>query len=184
MVCFEISRWEADLECDGLGVFPIVFNSIEKTLNNHRSAKLRKAPKNCNEIDDAFEDPEIRTTFCHSLHKEKHNLYDKTFSSKEFGYCVYSSKKSINLISQNVPEIERFLVMDATFSISPNQMFYQVLIIYARYFEKVRDSYLFFFFFRKTSFSFELYISDLSVGLHHDDTKDAKSLRTRSSLRA
>lgn len=127
-----------------MGAFPIVFTSVEKTLSNHRSAKLRKAPKKCCEIDEAFEDPEIRSAFCNSLHKEKYNLYDKTYSSKEFGYCVYSSKKSIELISQNVPEIERFLVMDATFGISPKDMFYQVLIIYARYFEKVRNSKLFF----------------------------------------
>lgn len=138
------NRWEADPECHGLGVFPIVFTSIEKTLNDHRSAKLRRAPKKCSEIDEAFEDPEIQSTFCNSLHKEKFNLYDKTFCSKEFEYCIYSSKKSMELISQNVPEIERFLVMDATFDISPRQMFYQVLIIYARYFEKVRDAKLFF----------------------------------------
>lgn len=38
---------------------------------------------------------------------------------------------------RNIQEEERFLVMDATFSITPNRMFYQVLILYARYFEKV-----------------------------------------------
>lgn len=139
-IVYETDRWEADPECEGMGAFPIVFTSIEKTLSNHRSAKLRRAPKKCSEIDQIFEDPEIRATFCSSLHKEKYNLYDKTFSSKEFGYCVYSSKKSIDLITQNVPELDRFLVMDATFSISPKEMFYQVLIIYARYFEKVSDT--------------------------------------------
>lgn len=139
---FYTNRWEADSECENLGVFPIVFTSIEKTLSNHRLAKLRKAPNKCSEIDDVFKDPEVRSTFCESLHKEKYNLYDKTFSSKEFGYCIYSSKKSIELIESNVAELDRFLVMDATFSISPKQMFYQVLIIYARYFEKVRDTKL------------------------------------------
>lgn len=131
-------RWEADPECEEFGSFPIVFNSIEKTLNNHRSAKLQKAPKTCSEIDGIFKDEEIRAAYCQSLHKEKYNLYDKTFTSKEFGYTVFSSKKSMELISKNVPEVDRFLVMDATFSISPKRMFYQVLIIYARYFEKVR----------------------------------------------
>lgn len=135
-------RWEKDPECEGMGAFPLVFISIEKTLSNHRSTKLQRAPKECSEIDKAFENPEIRSLFCNSLHKEKYNLYDKTYSSKEFGYCIYSSKKSIELIKQNVPEAERFLVMDATFSISPKQMFYQVFIIYARYFEKVRDTKL------------------------------------------
>lgn len=131
-------RWEADAECRNLGVFPIVFTSVEKTLNNHRSAKLCKAPRKCSEIDKVFEDQFLRETFCNSLHKEKYNLYDKTYCSEEFGYCVYSSKKTIELISRNVPESERFLVMDATFSITPNRMFYQVLIVYVRYFEKVK----------------------------------------------
>lgn len=151
-----INRWENDPECADMGAFPIVFTSIDKTLTNHRSAKMRRAPKQCSEIDQAFEDPEIRATYCHSLHKEKYNLYDKTFTSKEFGYCVYSSKKSINLISENVPELERFLVMDATFSIAPKDMFYQVLIIYARYFEKVRDAKLYYMLFRNVSYS-EIY---------------------------
>lgn len=97
-----------------------------------------RAPSKCSEIDTVFEDPEMRSIFCDSLHREKYNLYDKTFSSEEFGYCIYSSKKTIDLISRNVEEPERFLVMDATFSITPNRMFYQVLIIYARYFEKVK----------------------------------------------
>lgn len=161
-----------------MGVFPIVFTSIEKTLTNYRSAILVKAPKQCSEIDEAFEDPQIRAAFCNSLHKEKYNLYDKTYSSKQFGYCIYSSKKSIELISENQPEIDRFLVMDATFSISPKNMFYQVLIIYARYFEKVKDAVLIseiFYFQNEFSniFFVEIHcifcVSDLSACIHHDD---------------
>lgn len=131
----DIHRWERDAETNG--AFPIVFSSVEKTLNNHRSLKFCKAPKHCSEIEKVFEDETMQSTFCHSFHKEKFRLYDTSFCCKEFEYCIYSSKKSINLISKNVPENERFLVMDATFSITPNRMFYQVLIIYARYFEKV-----------------------------------------------
>lgn len=137
---FYFLRWEADPECDG--AFPVVQSSVEKTLTNIRNEKFRKAPRQCDEIDKVFEDELMDTTFCYSFHKEKHRLYDATYSSNEFGYTVFSSKKSINLILQaQKDENERFLVMDATFSITPNRMFYQVLIIYARYFEKVSILY-------------------------------------------
>lgn len=50
------------------------------------------------------------TTFCYSFHKEKQRLYDATYSSNEFCYTVFSSKKSINLILQaQKDENERFL---------------------------------------------------------------------------
>lgn len=167
-----ICRWEADPETDG--PFPIVFNSVEKTLNNHRSVKFSKAPKHCREIHKTFEDPVLNSTFCNSFHKEKYRLYDTTYSSNDFGYCVYSSKKTINLISRNVPENERFLLMDATFSITPNRMFYQVLIIYARYFEKVRheESYIRTYFY----INFFFILPDISAGLCNDDSKDSKSV--------
>lgn len=133
----KFNRWEADEECSGS--FPIVQGSVEKTMMNLRNEKFRKAPTHCNEIESIFENELMSSTFCNSFHKERYRLYDTTFSSDEFGYCIYSSKKSINLIKHaQKNENDRFLVMDATFSITPNRMFYQVLIIYARYFEKVK----------------------------------------------
>lgn len=144
MVKTEFNRWEADEECKG--PFPIVQSSVEKTLMNYRNEKFRKAPTHCSEIESVLEDELMSSTFCHSFHRERHRLYDTTFSSDEFGYCIFSSKKSIQLIlNAQKNEEERFLVMDATFSITPNRMFYQVLIIYARYFEKVNDFYNIFF---------------------------------------
>lgn len=115
-------------------------------MTNYRNEKFRKAPTNCSEIASVFEDELMRSTFCHSFHKERYCLYDTTFSSKEFSYCIYSSKKSIDLIlNAQKEEEERFLVMDATFSITPNRMFYQVLILYVRYFEKVKGKRNIFF---------------------------------------
>lgn len=131
-----IRRWEADLECEGS--YPIAFITIERTLSNIRNERFRKTPTHCSQIEITFEDELMRSLFCHSFHKERYEIYDTTYNSEEFGYCVFSSKKSINLIIKEQPrEEERFLVMDATFSITPSRMFYQVLIIYARYFEKV-----------------------------------------------
>lgn len=169
-------RWESDPECSG--VFPIVFSSVEKTLNNHRSIKFHKSPKTCYEIEKVFEDETIRSMFCLSFHKVKYEIYDTTFCSDDFSYCIYSSKKSIELIKKHVPEEDRFLVMDATFSITPNRMFYQVLIIYARYFEKVifvsdvifLDIFLFF------SYVFLKIFLDLSVGICHDESQNTDRL--------
>lgn len=100
IVLTKFNRWEADEECSG--PFPIVQGSVEKTMMNLRNEKFRKAPTHCNEIDSIFEDELMSSTFCYSFHKERYRLYDTTFSSDEFGYCIYSSKKSINLIKNSL----------------------------------------------------------------------------------
>lgn len=166
-------RWEADPNCNG--PFPIVFTSVEKTLNNHRAMKFRKAPKQCTEIESVFEDADMRATFCNSFHREKFCLYDTTYCCNDFSYCIYSSKKTIDLITQNVPQEERVLLMDATFSIAPNRMFYQVLIIYVRYFEKVRFGKIIFFLILKLMLSF-VHVEGISACLYYDDEKDTKSI--------
>lgn len=137
-------------------------------MTNIRNEKFRKAPTHCSQIEDCLKDKLMSSSFCHSFHKERYRLYDTTFTSEDFGYCIFSSKKSINLIlDAQKEEKERFLMMDATFSITPNRMFYQVLIIYASYFEKVEQNIINYPF--EIIFLFRIFL-DIPTRLHNDDS--------------
>lgn len=72
-----------------------------------------------------------------SLYGAKDVLYNGIVIEEEFCNCFFSSKHSIELVKANIPEQQRFLVMDGTFRSSPRIGFQQNLIIYTEYGIKV-----------------------------------------------
>ncbi|XP_073825748.1 uncharacterized protein [Musca autumnalis] len=54
----------------------------------------------------------------------------------DFNYCIFSSRKSIDIIKENIPFGRTYLV-DATFSIVPQGCFKQTLVIYIQYFDDI-----------------------------------------------
>lgn len=87
----------------------------------------------------AFEKPEIMADLGTSLHREHGKIYNYVHNEEEFSYCIFSSPKSIQLITHNLDEEERFFLIDGTFRMTPmNNIFQQVLIIHAQFGIKVR----------------------------------------------
>lgn len=58
--------------------------------------------------------------------------------AKDFAYCLFCSDKIINLMKKNIPSnVDRKILVDATFSVLPIGSFKQLLIIHIEYFETV-----------------------------------------------
>lgn len=68
-----------------------------------------------------------------------YSFFDHVYESESFDYCIFSSKKSIELMEENIPAFERRLLMDATFKVCPDSEFTQLLIIYAEYAQEVDE---------------------------------------------
>lgn len=132
-----IIRWNQDPKCKSQ--FPVPLHKIYRTLKDLKNKKYGKSPTNCDEIKAAFENPAIMNDLGTSLHRERGNLYNYTHEENDFSYTIFSSPKSIQLITDNLDESERFYLIDGTFKITPMcNVFQQVLIIHAQFGIKVR----------------------------------------------
>lgn len=114
------------------------FEKISKSLSNWRKEKYDVSPKTCEEIRKAFENPVTLNDLGTSLHRQHGLIYNGVHEEKDYSYCVLSSPKSIELITSNLEEQERFYLIDGTFRITPMcSVFKQVLIIHAQFGIKV-----------------------------------------------
>lgn len=109
-------------------------------MENIRKEKYDTSPKTLEEIREVFKNPSIMRDIGTSLHREHGELYNYAHEEKNFSYCVFSSKKSIELICKNLDVDERFFLIDATFRITPMcSVFSQVLMIHAQFGLKVHS---------------------------------------------
>lgn len=127
-----------------MGPFPDDFSKVEKTLRDIRKQKYDCSPKNLLEIKTAFENPVILRDLGTSLHRDHRPLFNTVHEEPDFGFCIFSSPKSINLIEENLLDLnERFFLIDGTFKITPMcNVFTQVLIIHAQFGIKVRSKHM------------------------------------------
>lgn len=75
-----------------------------------------------------------------TLHKNPKRFFNEIRIENNFSYCIFSSRKSVDLITEQIEEEERFFLMDGTFRITPRGVFKQVLIIHLQYKKKVCES--------------------------------------------
>lgn len=115
----------------------IDFHSVSRGLNLLRNKTLPDNPQNCEAIQSAFAKEDIMTTIGSSIQDENIPFYDGSYECDDFGYCVFSSKGIIGLIGTHIDQNEREFLLDATFKICPFGNFYQLLIIYCKYQQKV-----------------------------------------------
>lgn len=66
-----------------------------------------------------------------------------TFSSKEFGYVLFVSETTVDAIKANIDVSKRRYLIDATFKVVPEGPYYQFLVIYVEYVQKVDFSRFF-----------------------------------------
>lgn len=108
-----------------------------------RKKKYETSPNTCAGIRAAFENDNILKDLGTSLQREHGLLYNCVHEEDDFAYCVLSSPKSIQLITQNMEEKERFYLIDATFRITPMcTVFKQVLIIHAQFGIKASSNFI------------------------------------------
>lgn len=102
---------------------------------------MPKNPDTVEAIQKHFENEDILNTFGTTLHDDKYVFYDHCDQSAKFAYCIFSSKKTINLIKDKIPVDEREILMDATFKVVPKSPFNQLLVVYIRFQKKVSAHY-------------------------------------------
>lgn len=102
-----------------------------------RKKRHGASPQSFDEIAKEFNKSEVMNDIGKSLYGSKGALYNGIIIEKEFCNCFFSSEHSISLLKTNVPEHERFFVMDGTFRSSPRIGFQQNLIIYTQFGIKV-----------------------------------------------
>lgn len=116
----------------------IDFNRKKRTIQRLKRGVLPQSPKTVAEILAAFDKSAVFDTYGKSLHEgEDLPFFNGAIETKDFSYCVFSSRKSIELIEKYIPVPERHILMDGTFRIVPVGPFKQLLILYIRNQKKV-----------------------------------------------
>lgn len=124
----------------------IDLSRIERTLQKIKKGALPKTPKTVKEIVDAFKKAEVIDSYGSTLQTvdldgnllpEKHRFFDTAFECKEYAYCIFTSKQTVELIENNLKAKNRHVLMDATFRVTPVGPFKQLLILYIRKHKKV-----------------------------------------------
>lgn len=110
----------------------------ERTLQLIRSASFPKNPITCDEIAAAFQEDNIMNAIGRSQNTAKETFYNGVVQTENYSFCVFSSKKIMNIIDQNIEVNRRNYLLDATFKVVPVGPFNQFLIFYINYIEKVR----------------------------------------------
>lgn len=137
-------------------MFPVFFNfiffsshqDVDIDLSKHirgfqkiKKGSLPKTPKNVGEIIKAFQQTSVIESYGFTLQtidlekkpiEERYMFYDCAIEEKEFSYCIFSSKVSIQLIESKINLDERHILMDATFKTCPDGPFKQLLILHIR----------------------------------------------------
>lgn len=131
-------RWQQDPLCDGRP-FPARFYDVKRTLSNYRKKRYGKSPTTAMEIQQEMLKPDIFDALGRSLHRDKMVLYNGIHITPEYVNCFFSSKKSVQLILENLDEKDRFFLIDATFRMTPNGLFQQVLIVHIQFGIKVHN---------------------------------------------
>lgn len=121
----------------------VVTNEMKRTIQRARKSNQPKSPKTIPEVAVAFEFSTIMESFgyTHSK-KDRRRFYRHTFDSEAFGYCVFASESSIELMEKNIPQNDRKLYVDATFKVRPNGDFQQLLIIFVEIFKEVIEFFV------------------------------------------
>lgn len=129
-------RWQGDELCQGRP-YPKTFDEVRKTMRNWRSSRYEKYPRTADEIEEAFKKPRILEDLGTSTHRSKQTLFNVFQRGANHENLIFSSAESIRLIKESTEVEDRLFLMDATFKITPNSIFKQVLIIYCQFGIKV-----------------------------------------------
>lgn len=136
-----LQRWEADPLCDGR--FPKNYDECKKNLYNIRKNRYGRAPTNGNEVIAEFKKEFICNHLGYSLAKNPAPFFNDVIVENGFENCFFSSANSIELVLSNIPESQRFFIVDGTFQITPKGVWQQVLMLHINFGVKVSQIHSF-----------------------------------------
>lgn len=114
------------------------YDKCKRSLQRIKRGILPKNPLTCEDINIAFADEKVFSSYGRSLHVEENFIFfDGAVDATNYSFCVFSSKKTIALVQENFKPEEIEILMDATFRIVPVGPFKQLLILYFRVHKKV-----------------------------------------------
>lgn len=156
-------------------------NRITRGLQKIAKGAMPNNPTTINELIDLYSKDDVIENFGYSLHErdERYVFNDTILNGGNNGsYCIFSSKRNIELMNEHIPIERRHILMDATFKVVPRGPFKQLLIIYVAYLKKVitridfRIFYVvhlvFSFIFDHRCLFFDYYCLGFSSRLHFD----------------
>lgn len=94
---------------------------ILRTLQKIRSKTIPKAPKNAQEITDAFNIEAVYEKFGKTIRtneNERSEFFKGAIEHENYSFCVFASNDIVNAIQKEVPESTRKLFADGTFGVS------------------------------------------------------------------
>lgn len=100
---------------------------MKRNMNRVKNSKYPKNPKTLTELKEIFTEPEVLDKYGHNLDITE-ALYTDTVIDDEYGFCIFSSQSTINIIRLHIKAGKRKYLIDGTFSCAP-KLFYQLLII-------------------------------------------------------
>lgn len=121
---------------------------IERGLQLIKKGTLPTTPETIEEINEAFAKDAVFDAYGSTLQtvdingndlQKKHIFFDGAVENKtkQFAFCVFSSKTTVQLIEKHIPPAKRHVLMDATFRVVPVGKFNQLFILYIRKNKKV-----------------------------------------------
>lgn len=120
----------------------LVFAKMERQLRRIKNTVFPVSPKTIKEIVQLFGQDHIMQQFGVTKHDQPLPFFHGAFEEADFGFCVFVSRTTIDLITKSIEPSRRHYLMDATFKIVPVGPFKQFLIIYVEYIEHVSDNYI------------------------------------------
>lgn len=109
----------------------------------NRSRGLPPSPKTIDEVGAAFDNENAMITFGMTRHKDHTGMptprqfFHTAYSCKEFGYVMFISENIVDAIKEHIDVANRRYLIDATFKVVPEGPYYQFLVIYIEYVQKV-----------------------------------------------
>lgn len=100
---------------------------------------MPKSPQTPEELRISFQNDDIMKKFGMTKGENPKQFFKKLHESETFSYCIFASEKTITLMEKNINPANRHFLIDATFKVCPFGAFKQLLIIYIKYMQKVRQ---------------------------------------------
>lgn len=93
---------------------------------------------NVAEIRAAINRAEIFDTYCKTMHTDIRELFlDYLYDGQDFSYCIFTSKKIMQLIEEKIAVEDRHYFIDGTFKVVPFGCFTQLLVFHVAKFDTV-----------------------------------------------
>lgn len=107
--------------------YSVDFQTMKRNMDRVKNETYPKRPNSLEELKEIFQNPQILNKYGLNLDVTE-NLYIETVVTDDYGFCLFASHATINMVKLNITAQHRNYLIDGTFSCSP-KMFYQLLII-------------------------------------------------------